>query len=173
METAIVFSTAKPHFVIVTPMFNVESYAARNVFATIKATTGIWALDIVLDTCVDETARAVYNMLLNYLVYNNHTSSYSQMCSMLCSDQRSPRLSSVFDPSACTSASILTRIRIITSDATLLGTCATTHSYLKNIWSFCTIQPTLFSFSICTTYIFIWHNSTSDIYNYHYYHYRY
>eukprot|EP01035_Chromulina_nebulosa_P024749 gene24750-32232_t len=83
VETAVVFSTAKPHFVVVTPMFNVDSYAARNVFATIKATTGIWALDIVLDTCVDDTAKAVYNMLLNYLVYHNHTGSYSHMCSLL------------------------------------------------------------------------------------------
>lgn len=134
VETAVVFSTAKPHFVIVTPMFNVESYAARNVFATIKATTGIWALDLVLDTCVDETARTVYNMLLNYLVYNNHTSSYSQMCSVLCSGQHSPRPTSVFDPSACTSASILTRIRIITSDATLLGNLSLPYS-----WPYCTV----------------------------------
>lgn len=121
VETAVVFSTAKPHFVVVTPMFNVDSYAARNVFATIKATTGIWALDIVLDTCVDDTARAVYNMLLNYLVYHNHTASYSHMCSLLCSHRQQSRPTSVFEPSACTSASTLTRIRIITSDATLLG----------------------------------------------------
>ena len=122
VETAIVFSTAKPQFVIATPMFNVDSYAARNVFATLKATTGIWALDIVLDTCVDDTAKAVYNSILNYMAFRNHTDGFSMMCSLLCGGDLT--YSSVHQPSACTSASVITRIRVITSKTTLLETRA-------------------------------------------------
>jgi hypothetical protein len=125
METAVIFSTARPQYTIVTPMFNVESYAARNVFATLKATAGLWALDIVLDTCVDATANAVYNALLGYLTSHNFSSAYAGMCHSLCTTQGSS-VHAVQDPSPCTSTStsILTQVRVISSMTTLFETRA-------------------------------------------------
>lgn len=81
-----------------------------------KTTTGIWALDIVLDTCVDDTLKVVYGVLLKILLTRNHTAQHVGMCEQLCSES---------DASvACVSASssVLTRVRVITSNTTLLET---------------------------------------------------
>eukprot|EP01036_Dinobryon_divergens_P026074 gene26074-34681_t len=124
VHTAAVFSLAKPEYTIVTPMFNVEGHAARNIYATMKATTGIWALDIVLDTCVDDTLRIVYGAILKIIASRDNDAIHRNMCQQLCADPSSSGSSS--PSSACTSAdsSVLTRIRVITSKTTLLETRA-------------------------------------------------
>lgn len=89
-----------------------------------KATTGIWALDIVLDTCVDDTLRIVYGAILKIIASRDNDAIHRNMCQQLCADASSSGSSS--SSSACTSAdsSVLTRIRVITSKTTLLETRA-------------------------------------------------
>lgn len=89
-----------------------------------KATTGIWALDIVLDTCVDDTLRIVYGAILKIIASRDNDAIHRNMCQQLCTASSSSSSSSSSPSSACISAdsSVLTRIRVISSKTTLLET---------------------------------------------------
>ena len=129
---AFVFSEAKPEYMIATPMFNVESYAAKSILSTLTATTGLWSLDIILDTCVDRTQLVAFNSILNYFMNYDYSKETENMCSKVCKratetevlekkkifDATSMRLKIISHP--CTTISLPTRIRIITSKTTLL-----------------------------------------------------
>ena len=91
----------------------------------------MWALDIVLDTCVDDTLRVVYGVIVKILALRNSAAKHRHMCRLLCPDlaANSSSSSSISSPeellaSACVAAdsSVLTQIRVITSDTTLLET---------------------------------------------------
>ena len=83
-----------------------------------RATTGIWALDIVLDTCVDDTLRIVYGAILKIIASRDSNTIHNNMCQQLCAASSSPNATACVSPDS----SVLTRIRVISSKTTLLET---------------------------------------------------
>jgi hypothetical protein len=114
----IVFQTRSSLPQLISLIQTLQGHAARNIYSTMRATTGIWALDIVLDTCVDDTLRIVYGAILKIIASRDSNTIHNNMCQQLCAASSSPNATACVSPDS----SVLTRIRVISSKTTLLET---------------------------------------------------
>jgi hypothetical protein len=111
VETSIIFNGARPKFVISLPVHNAAGHIRSTLEALFSRTTSIWALDIVLDDCIDESRDIVYSVLSQLI---SSTVTADSTCQTLCQGQISNGHSNAYS-----TYRFLTRIRVIIAQSPL------------------------------------------------------
>eukprot|EP01041_Mallomonas_annulata_P007438 gene7438-15215_t len=129
--SSLIFVDVTPMFSISMPLFNAKNIVGNSLRSLFNKTTSLWSLDIVLDSCTDNTSSVVIKVLNELLPHVQ--ASIIGHCSILCRNITG----------LCNSLSFPTRIRVISAATSLWETKAENLVYRTNNPSlaYVSVQP--------------------------------